>query len=122
VNRSERAENATDEDVSTKWCDNGSSNPKYIVVDLGVERTLRGWSVFHAGLEGSEFITRDFDLQVKLKQDEEWRTVDSVTGNKSLETDRKLPGEVKARYVKLNIIKGEQNFGNVARIYDFQVY
>ncbi|MEA4976106.1 MAG: glycoside hydrolase family 38 C-terminal domain-containing protein [Paludibacter sp.] len=122
VNRSERAEHATDEDVSTKWCDNGSSSPKYIVVDLGVERTLRGWSVFHAGLEGSEFITRDFDLQVKLKQDEEWRTVDSVTGNKSLETDRKLPGEVKARYVKLNIIKGEQNFGNVARIYDFQVY
>jgi alpha-mannosidase len=122
VNQQERAEHATDEDINTKWCDNGNSNPKFIVVDLGKEKTLRGWSVFHAGLEETEFITKDFSLQVKLDKKDEWRTVDSVTGNKSLETDRILPAEVKARFVRLNIDKGEQNYSNVARIYDFQVY
>lgn len=122
VNEHESAEHATDEDINTKWCDNGGSNPKFIVVDLGKEKTLKGWSVFHAGLEEAEFITRDYSLQVKLNKDDEWRTVDSVTDNKSLETDRILPREVKARFVRLNVTKGEQNYSNVARIYDFQVY
>jgi alpha-mannosidase len=122
VNSREKAEFATDEDLNTKWCDTSGNNPKYIVVDLGEERTLRGWSVFHAGLEDAEFVTRDFSLQTKLKASDEWLTADSVTDNKLLETDRQLPAEVKARYVRLNIIKGEQNYNNIARIYDFQVW
>ena len=122
VNQNEKAEFAIDEDINTKWCDTSNNGPKYIVVDLGAEKKLHGWSVFHAGLEETEFITKDYSLQVKLDKNEEWRTVDSVTDNKSLETDRALSGEVKARFVRLNVIKGEQNFSNVARIYDFQVY
>lgn len=35
VNASERAECATDEDVSTKWCDYSDAKPKLLGVDLG---------------------------------------------------------------------------------------
>lgn len=122
VNQNEKAEFAIDEDINTKWCDTSNNGTKYIVVDLGAEKTLHGWSVFHAGLEETEFITKDYSLQVKLDKNDEWRTVDSVSDNKSPETDRALAGEVKARFVRLNVTKGEQNFSNVARIYDFQVY
>ncbi|MDR0810768.1 MAG: discoidin domain-containing protein [Paludibacter sp.] len=122
VNSREKAEFATDEDLNTKWCDTSGNNPKYIVVDLGEERTLRGWSVFHAGLEDAEFVTREFSLQTKQNAADEWQTADTVTDNKLLETDRALPQEIKARYVRLNIIKGEQNYNNIARIYDFRVW
>lgn len=41
VNASERAEYATDEDVSTKWCDYSDAKPKLLGVDLGRETTIR---------------------------------------------------------------------------------
>lgn len=122
INSREKAIFAIDEDTNTKWCDVSNTNPKFIVVDLGIEKTLHGWSVFHAGLEDREFITKDFSLLVKRNKNDEWRTVDSVTDNKGMETDRQFSNEVKARFVRLNITKGEQNYNNVARIYDFQVY
>lgn len=122
VNESESAEMALDGDISTKWCDISINKPKYIVVDLGKEEQIKGWTVFHAGMENLGWITKEFSLQVKLNPEDEWKTVDSVSDNTANETDRLLQEPVQARYVKLNVTKPDQSEGNSARIYEFSVY
>ena len=122
VNASERAEYATDEDVSTKWCDYSDAKPKLLGVDLGRETTIRGWYVMHAALESLDYITKEYSLQVRQSPGEEWKTVDTVYDNTALETDRVLPQPVTARYVRLVVSKPDQSEGNTARIYEFEVY
>ncbi len=122
VNASERAECATDEDVSTKWCDYSDAKPKLLGVDLGRETTIRGWYVMHAALEALDYITKEYSLQVRRSTGEEWKTVDTVYDNTALETDRVLPQPVTARYVRLVVSKPDQSEGNTARIYEFEVY
>lgn len=122
VNQKEKAEFVIDENTNTKWCDNSINKPKYIVVDLGKEEVIRGWSIFHAGLESLDYITKEYELMVKTEEAGEWKTVDRVSDNTNVETDRLLQETVKARYVRLNITKPDQSEGSIARIYDFQVY
>lgn len=122
VNEKEKAEYAIDEDPSTKWCDVSISKPKYMEVDLGKEEEIHGWSVFHAGLENLDYITKEYSLQVKQTNEEQWKTVDTVYDNTQGETDRLLNAPVKARFVRLNITKPDQSEGEELRIYDFQVY
>lgn len=121
VNRRERAELAFDDEISTKWCDISNNKPKFITIDLGKEETIRGWSVFHAGLEDLDYITKEFSLELK-GENGDWKTVDTVFDNNALETDRLLQAPEKARYVRLSITKPDQSEGYVARIYDFWVY
>lgn len=121
-NQREIAECAIDDLIDTKWCDGSENNPKYIEIDLGKEETIRGWSVFHAGLEASAYITKEYSLMVKNEPEGEWKTVDTVYDNKILETNRKLPEAVKARYIRLDVAKPEQNGGGTVRIYEFSVY
>ena len=122
VNASERAEYATDEDVSTKWCDYSDAKPKLLGVDLGRETTIRGWYVMHAALESLDYITKEYSLQVRQSPGEEWKTVDTVYDNTAFETDRILPEPIIARYVRLVVSKPDQSEGNTARIYEFEVY
>ncbi len=122
VNQSERAECAFDGDIATKWCDNTLAKPKFIEIDLGKESEIKGWTVFHAGMESLDWITKEFSLQTKLNANDEWETVDSVFDNTANETDRLLQEPVKARYVRLNITKPDQSEGLAARIYEFSVY
>ena len=122
VNASERAEYATDEDVSTKWCDYSDAKPKLLGVDLGRETTIRGWYVMHAALESLDYITKEYSLQVRQSPGEEWKTVDTVYDNTAFETDRILPEPRIARYVRLVVSKPDQSEGNTARIYEFEVY
>lgn len=122
VNRSERGEMALDDEITTKWCDNSIAKPKYIVVDMGKEYQINGWSVLHAGMEALDWITKEYSLEVKLNPGDQWKTVDTVYDNTALETDRLLPEPVKARYVKLSIAKPDQSEGIAARIYEFRVY
>ncbi len=122
VNRREKAEFAIDDDINTKWCDISDTKPKYITVDLGKEESIRGWSVFHAGLESLDYITKEYSLQIKLNANDEWKTVDTVHDNTALETDRLLKEPQKARYIRLSITKPDQSEGNDARIYDFWAY
>ena len=121
VNNRERAELAVDGDETTKWCDTGLDKNKYITIDLGETKEIKGWYVLHAGLEDLDYITKEFCLQVKTDKDSEWQTVDSVSDNLSLETNRLLDHPVKARYVRLFITKPDQSEGHVARIYEFSV-
>lgn len=122
VNASESAEMAIDGDIATKWCDTGSAKPKYITVDLQKDTQIKGWSVMHAGLEALDYIAEEYSLQVKAEGDSEWKTVDTVYENTELETDRLLPEQVTARYVRLSLSKPDQSEGNTCRVYEFVVY
>ena len=108
--------------ATTKWCDVGESREKYIAVDMGKEYEIKGWRVVHAGMESLDYITKEYALQVKMNENEEWQTVDHVTDNTALETDRQLAAPVKARYVRLFITKADQDEGTTVRLYEFQVY
>ena len=121
VNQRERAELATDEESDTKWCDAGDAAEKFIAFDLGATRQIRSWKVLHATMEAPSFTTRDFQLQVKKQKQDAWQTVDGVTDNQAIETQRTLAQPVQARYVRLLITRGEQ-LGHVARIYEFGIY
>ena len=72
-------------------------------------------------MESPSFTTRNFQLQVKQEWLDDWQTVDKVTDNLSMETQRTLERPVQARYVRLLVTQGEQ-LGHVARIYEFGVY
>lgn len=122
VNHGERAECAVDEEPDTKWCDIGLQKAKYIAFDLGKVQPVNGWQVFHASLESLDYTTKEYCLQVKVNETDEWTTVDSVTDNVQLETNRLLQKPVEARYVRLYITKPDQSEGRVARIYEFSVY
>lgn len=121
-NEREKAENAINEDISNKWCDGSINKPKFITVDLGQIEEIIGWSVFHAGLESLDYITKEYSLQIKTNENDAWKTVDTVYDNTNVETDRLLQTSEKARYIRLNITKPDQSEGNTTRIYDFQVY
>ena len=123
VNRRESASKAVDGNEGTKWCDNRSeSRTKYVAFDLGEVQTIRGWDVLNATLENLNYTSKEYSLQVKENEADEWTTVDTVTDNTDMETDRLLPEPVKARYVRLYITKPDQSEGFTARIYEFQVY
>ncbi|MDR1681936.1 MAG: discoidin domain-containing protein [Candidatus Symbiothrix sp.] len=122
INEREQANFAIDSELTTKWCDISDVYPKYMTVDLGEEKNIRGWSVFHAGLELTSYITKEYSLQIKSNEGDEWKTVDTVFDNKHLETDRLLQHPETARFVRLNITKPDQDEGTTVRIYDFQVY
>lgn len=65
---------------------------------------------------------KEFCLQVKTNEADQWRTVDSVNDNTEMQTDRLLAEPVDARYVRLYITKPDQSEGFAARIYEFEVY
>lgn len=121
-NASERAELALDDNLATKWCDVSDASPKYLAVDLGSEQTVHGWTVMHASMESLDYTTKAYSLQVRTTPDEEWKTVDTVSDNTEMETDRLLSKPVQARYVRLLVTKPDQRGGNTVRIYEFSVY
>ena len=96
--------------------------PKFIEVDLQDEVEIKGWSVLHAGVESLNYITKEYSLQVRNSSDEQWKTVDTVYDNLELQTERLLKEPVKARFVRLDIAKPDQNDGIKARIYEFVVF
>ncbi|MDR2954819.1 MAG: discoidin domain-containing protein [Prevotella sp.] len=122
VGNRERAEFAIDDDYLTKWCDISDNHPKYITIDIGKAEDIKGWKVLHAGFESLDYITKEYSLQVKENESDEWKTVDAVSDNTADETERLIPTPQKARYVRLWITKPDQSEGSTARIYEFSVY
>lgn len=122
VNRYEKAIFAADKDISTKWCDISDNSPKYIEFDLQKPETIKGWFVYHAGNESLSYITKEYCLEVKNDLNDPWKIIDKVENNTEPETDRLLPQPIMARYVRLTVNKPDQDEGNVARIYEFEVY
>lgn len=120
-----KGEFAIDGDEFSKWADYAESALKFIEIDLGEETEITGWRVLHDihfWIEQNDCITEDYNLQVKNSLEEEWRLADKVEDNRELVREHKLPIPVKARYVRLEITKPEQNGRLGSRIREFEVF
>ena len=61
-----------------------------MLFDLGAEREINGWRMINAAQESYSYITSNCFLQAKNNPNEEWRTLDFVTGNKQNVINRSL--------------------------------
>lgn len=122
VNGKEKPACLIDGDESTKWCDI-SMLPNYVDFDLGAEKEISGWKMINAAQESFSYVTGSCFLQGKSSPDEEWRTLDFVTGNKQNVLNRSLSKPEKIRYLRLLVTQPVQAAnGKDTRIYEFEVY
>ena len=127
--------------ANSKWC--GRSTRGYAVIDLGENKTIQRWVVYHANCkgagEGVAMNTVSFDLQYAADDGQpmitgddteskarvaamEFTVADEVSGNKQDVTDRNLEKPITARYVKLNISRSDASPWSAIRIYEFQLF
>ena len=119
-NEQEKAVNLTDNNPNTKWCD-VTGIPHYVVFDLGKPTTVSEWQLLNAGMEHVSYITRTCLLQGRNSENEEWKTLDMIDGNRNNAIHRSFtPAEV--RYIRLYVVGPEQGNGGATRIYEFDVY
>ena len=126
---------------NSKWC---STFPYgYAVIDLGEEKDISRWVVYHANArgagegvdmntvafdfqyapdDGQPLLTGDDDASRNRVKNMQFTVADSVTGNKQNVTDRNLDKPIKARYIKLNVTDSDNSAWSAIRIYEFQVY
>lgn len=122
TNNNEKPVALVDGDENTKWCDI-SMLPNYVDFDLGTEKEISGWRMINAARESYSYITGNCFLQAKNTLDEEWRTLDFVTGNKQNVINRSLGKTEKVRYLRLLVTQPVQAAnGKDTRIYEFAVY
>ncbi|WP_303207857.1 glycoside hydrolase family 38 C-terminal domain-containing protein [Bacteroides oleiciplenus] len=122
INDKEKPAFLIDGNESTKWCDI-SMLPNYVDFDLGAEKEISGWKVVNAAQENFSYITGGCFLQGRSSQDEAWRTLDFVTGNKQNVINRSLGKAEKVRYLRLLVTQPVQApNGKATRIYEFAVY
>ena len=121
VNESERPEKICDRNENTKWCDTNRA-PNFITFDLGNERTVSRWHLLSAGSEMAAYITRTCILQGRSSEQEEWRTLDMLDGNRQNDIDRTFPSAA-VRYVRLYVVAPTQAVGmDATRIYEFDLW
>ena len=120
VNEWEWVTNLTDGKGDTKWCDNNQP-PHYVVYDFGKPTTVSRWYLLNAACETPEFITRDCLLQGRNNQNEEWQTLDRISGNIDNIVDRTF-NPVTLRYLRLFVTQPTQDDNGATRIYEFGVY
>ena len=127
--------------ANSKWC--STSSRGYAVIDLGENKEISRWVVYHANCpgagEGVDMNTVAFDLsyapddgQPLLTGDDaesrqrvatmSFTAADAVTGNKQDITDRNLDAPITARYVKLNVTDSDNSAWSAIRIYEFELY
>ena len=119
-NDNERAVFLTDGDENTKWCDVKPA-PSYVVFDLGDTKTVSRWHLFNAGAEDFSYITRTCLLQTRLKETDDWTTVDMIDQNRINVIERQFM-PIQARYVRLFVVGPAQTYGDATRIYEFELY
>lgn len=122
VNDREHPRFLHDGDVTTKWCDI-TGIPSYVEYDLGETRTMSEWALTNAGSENPSYVTVSCLLQARNDKSEDWKTIDTMVGNKRNTVSRKLTAPVDARYLRLMVVQPQQSAGGVdTRIYEFAVY
>jgi len=122
VGQNENGEKALNGDCRTKWCGPLNDGACRLEVDIGEVTPIYKWLVLHCGeFEERSCNTSDFRLDYKVKEGDEWKTADTVTGNTDDITVREFK-PVKARYVRLYITKPCSHSDIYTRIYQFQVY
>ncbi|MCR5263698.1 MAG: discoidin domain-containing protein, partial [Clostridiales bacterium] len=121
-NEMEKAGNAVNGNDRTKWCAASEDGKLWLEVDAGKTYKVNRWFVMHGGaVESPDYNTSDFSLQIRSSEDEEWKTVDAVTGNQDNQTLREFPA-AEGRFFRLWIDKATQYGDHTARIYMFQVF
>lgn len=122
TNNNEKPEFLLDGDEKTKWCDI-SRLPNYVDFDLGSEKEITSWKVINAAQESHAYVTSTCFLQGRNSANEQWRTLDFVTGNKQNVINRSFGKSEKVRYLRLMIAQPVQSpGGSDTRIYEFAVY
>ena len=121
-NERETPANAVNGNDRTKWCAMDESGKLWLEVDAGEVYKVNRWFVMHGGaVESPGYNTRNFSLQYKVNENDEWQTADAVTDNHDNQTLRDFPA-VEGRYFRLWIDKATQRRDPTARIYMFQVF
>lgn len=121
VNDNEAPQFAVDGDVTKKWCATGTP-PHELTIDLGAEMMVGQVGISHAeaGGESPDMNTKSYTISVSTDGNE-YTEVFGVTRN-SAGTTLDTFAPVKARYVKLSVIKPTQGSDTAARIYEVEVY
>ena len=113
---------ALDGKTSTRWFAHRDDGDLWLEVDAGKEYTVNKWLVMHGGAFEADYQTaRDFRLQYRSREDEEWRDADVVTGNTQWLTMREFP-EVTARYFRYYADYPTQGGWLWARVHVLSVY
>ena len=122
-NENETPDHAVNGIYDQKWCSPMSENGAYMDVDLGKAYTINRWLVKHTGkIEGSGWNTKEFSLQYKVNEEDDWTIADQVTDNKDDITLRDIE-PITARYVRLFVTKaGQDDDEGHVRIYEFSVF
>lgn len=105
---------------NSKWCALGNQ-PHWLRVDLGGLYSISSFVIKHAesGGESPSFNTSSYTIQVS-SDGTTWSDVIIAKGNTAAQTTDAI-ALVKARYVKLNVVKPTQGGDTATRIYEFEV-
>ncbi len=123
VNEREIGANAINGNDTSKWCDISINGKHWLEVDVGEVATVNKWLVMHSGgREASSWNTREFKLEYKRNETDEWNVADYVTDNEEALTLREFKA-VEGRYFRLWIEQATQDVKDTtSRIYMFQVF
>ena len=121
-NSRETADNAVNGNDRTKWCAASEDGKLWLEVDAGEVFKVNEWFVMHGGaVESPGYNTRDFRLEYRVSEDEDWKVADEVKDNHEDQTHRGFDA-VEGRYFRLWIDRATQGRDPTARIYMFQVF
>lgn len=121
-NERERGCNALNGNDTTKWCAASEDGTNWLEVDAEEVVKVNKWFVMHAGAqESAGWNTRDFRLEYKVNEADEWTVADSVKDNADTMTLREI-APIEARYFRLWVDHATQGRDSTVRIYMFQVY
>lgn len=107
-----------------KWNSKNDSNPHWLMVDLGEERTIHKIVLRHEGVRGngSQYNTSAFQLQGSHVPEGPWTDIAApVEGNTTSVTTHSF-SPVTTRYVRLYITRGEPGGNSYGRIYEMEIY
>ncbi|WP_343247835.1 discoidin domain-containing protein [Diplocloster hominis] len=103
----------------------GTLGEHHFTIDLGSERVLKKYTIYHQGTFSSASTdrnTRDFTVSVSTNK-EQWTEIENVTGNEANETTNVLPEAVRARYVKVHVTDPAAREGDeTVRICEMKLY
>ena len=122
VSEQETAGVALNGNIEHKWFAHREDGELWLEADAEKPVTVGSWYVMHAGyLESLPQNPRDFRLEYRMSEDEEWKTADEVRDNEDSETYRSFPA-VTGRYFRLWLDVATQGKWPWARVYMMQIY
>jgi hypothetical protein len=117
------AAKAVDGDMNTQWISTDGSGAHWLTLDLGQVCHIERYVIYNAGANGEPTIYNTSAFKIQTSNDgNSFVDADTVTGNTANIVGRNIIME--ARYIKLNIIQGEQSgqVNQFARINNFEIF